>query len=189
MKLICLYKESVGVKPHSAKGFTLLEKTTRSIRSSLTGFTLIEVLIAAAILTIAVAGTMGMYTRSLSLVESDRSFTLAQYEVRRQLEEVLSNDYVTIRTTWTNAGAIRETPFNLLNASLNGRGVIYAEEMPGAADGLIRIKIAVSYLDRSRLVGEDANLNGKLDGGEDANANAELDSPCQMETTVPMREM
>ena len=39
----------------------------------------------------------------------------------------------------------------------------------------------------NRVIGEDKNLNGTLDGGEDSNANGRLDSPGQILTLMAQR--
>jgi len=147
-----------------------------------TGFTLIEVLIATAILVTAILSTLSLLTHSLSLAEGDREIAVIQYETEREMERICALDYTTIRDTYTNAGALRQTSIANITNNLDRSGTVYAQEL--AVDGLIRIKVVVCHRQKNHAIGEDANFNGILDGGEDANGNGELDSPCQIETVV-----
>lgn len=154
------------------------------------GFTLIEVLIATAILVTAILSTLSLLTHSLSLAQGDRELAVVQYEAEREMERICALDYLTIRNgdatvgipAYTNNGALRQTSIANITNNLDRSGTVYAQEL--AVDGLIRIKVVVCYLQKNRPIGEDANFNGVLDGGEDANGNGELDSPCQIETVV-----
>ncbi len=140
------------------------------------GFTLVEVLITTLFLSIALLSTLGLFAYSLTSAETNRNSTAAQYEVEGKIEEVCAGDYSAIKTTYTNAGAIKSTVFNLIN-NLTGRGVVIAQELAGATNGLMRVKVAVSYRQGQRVIGEDTNLNGVLDAGEDLNGYNEIDSP------------
>ena len=166
------------------------------------GFTIVEVMVATLILTLAVLSMLGLFTRSMALVESQGSSVKAQFEMERQMEEILSMEYTSPTTgdgvleVYTNDGAWQETPFALEAPELVGSGTVYANELPGMADPLnrmMRIKVVVCYQHRNTIIGEDDGsgggnaLNGVLDGTEDANGNNELDSPCQIETAVVNR--
>ena len=150
------------------------------------GFTLIEVVIATVILVTVSVSTLGLFVCSLSTTDEDRSRTIAQYELERQMEQIYARDYLDIKTTFTNAGALRETQFPTI-IGLAGTGTVYAQEL--AVDELLRIKVVVCYRQRNRIIGEDTNLDGMLAPAEDTNANGELDSPCQIETVVVNREL
>jgi len=159
------------------------------------GFTLIEVLIATAILTFAILSTLGVFGYLLSLAEGDREFLVQQYAAENQMEQIRAMDYLIIRNggivngavvpAYTNNGAPKATIMGITN-NLDQSGVIYGQEL--AANGLIRIKIVVCYRQRNRIIGEDANFNGALDAAEDANGNGELDSPCQIESVIVNRD-
>jgi len=148
------------------------------------GFTLIEVLITSAIMVVALVSTLGLFGYLLSAAGGDRSFTIAEYEAERQMETILAIPYSDAKTTYTNNGALKVPPFTFDITGLSGKGVVYANELPGTAGGLMRVKVVVCYRDKDRVIGEDTNFNGILDGGEDANGNGELDSPCQIETVL-----
>ena len=153
------------------------------------GFTLIEVMIAAVILAVAVLSMLGLFTRSLALAESMRHLTIAQFEVKQMMEHMCTPSYQGIRDVYTNNGFRKETPFNIVG--LTGKGTVYVNELAGGAYGLRRIKVVVCYRSKGGIVGEDNGsgtggiaLDGIVNGLEDANRNGELDSPCQMETVV-----
>ncbi len=151
------------------------------------GFTLAEIMIATIVLVVALVSTLGLLNHSLSLPENAGDSTIAMHEAEAKMEEICLDDYLTIRAAYTNGGALLETPFVI--SGLNGMGAIYAKELAGATDGLMRIKVVVCYQEKNRLVGEDLDLDGILDQGEDTMlTNGELDSPCQLETVVVNKE-
>lgn len=147
------------------------------------GFTLLEVMVTTLVLVVAIATSLSIFTYSLALTESVKQLTNAQYQVERQVEQIRAMDYLDVRNNFTNNGALRSTVMAITN-NQNLSGTIYANELPGAANNLLRVKVVVCYAQRKRIMGEDANFNGVLDAGEDANGNGELDSPCQLETVV-----
>jgi Tfp pilus assembly protein PilV len=177
-------------------GFTPLEiqKSKTKLRLpkgnlSLTGFTLMEVIIAAVILTLTILTSASIFIHLLSLVEEYRDpdtliFAPQQYAAQEEMENISGMNYIDIKNNYTNNGALKRTSMSITN-NLNRSGIIYAQEL--ATDGLLRIKVVVCYLQRNRIIGEDANFNGVLDMAEDANGNGELDSPCQIETVVANR--
>ncbi len=154
---------------------------------NISGFTLIEILMASVIMIVALVSTLSFFAYSLSGAGGDKSLAIAEYEAERQMEVICAMDYSTVKATFTNNGAKKGTPFNL-TGNLTGMGTVYAEELLNATNGLMRVKVVVCYQDKDRTVGEDANFNGTLDGGEDANGNGELDSPCQIETVLVNKE-
>lgn len=162
--------------------YTSYRKERQEEMKKTSGFTLIEVLIATMFLMVALLSTLGLLAHSLSLIEGNKSFLIAQYEAKRQMEGICANDYTYIKDTYTNAGALKQTPFTI--AGLTGKGTVYANELAQAAEGLMRIKVVVCYQQRLRIIGEDSDLDGILGAGEDVNSNGELDSPCQIETVV-----
>ena len=153
------------------------------------GFTLVEVMISTAILVVALVSTLEMFVYSLAMAGGDRDLAITQSQAAQQMEQLYSLEYDILRSTYTNAGALKETPFDIrdINGKVISRmkGSIYAEELSGAAYGLMRVKAVVGYRqNNNRIIGEDTNLNGRLDVGEDKNGNGELDSPCEIETVI-----
>ena len=83
----------------------------------------------------------------------------------------------------TNKSAIH----NKMEFPNNFEGSVFVElnEVPGSHNNLLSVRVAVCYRAGSGIVvGEDQNLNGKIDGGEDANGNGKLDSPVVFETAI-----
>jgi Tfp pilus assembly protein PilE len=158
----------------------LLEKKMKHIR----GLTLIEILIATVVLVVALLSTLGLLSHSLSLPEGNRDSTIALHEAEAMMEHICADDYLTIRATYAT---VAQTPFAIAN--LTGMGTVYANELSGATNGLMRVKVVVCYQHKNRIIGEDADFDGILDAGEDTIlANGELDSPCQLETVIVNRE-
>ncbi len=91
---------------------------------------------------------------------------------------------------------IRNVPFNDIVSVYNGqnftidgltnRGVDHMGTISIMVmdPDVLRVKIAVCWKQRTRVIGEDQNLNGVLEGPEDINGNGEIDSPCMMAGAV-----
>ncbi|MCM8800571.1 MAG: prepilin-type N-terminal cleavage/methylation domain-containing protein [Candidatus Omnitrophica bacterium] len=159
------------------------------------GFTLVEVLVAGSLLAVATLGALSLFGYFLSSSEFSNNLTCALYEAHQQMENLSRFAYTVIRDggteggvslpAYTNNGQKRETPFILTN--LNGSGTVYAEELPPTPRTLMRIKLVVCFRQGQRVIGEDSNLNGRLDAGEDVNGNGELDSPISIEKVIVNR--
>jgi prepilin-type N-terminal cleavage/methylation domain-containing protein len=148
------------------------------------GLTLIEVLIATVVLVVALLSTLGLLSHSLSLPQGNKDSTIALHEAEAMMEQICADDYLTIRQRYAT---VAQTPFTIAN--LTGMGTVYANELPGAINGLMRVKVVVCYRHKNRIIGEDADLDGILDTGEDTIlTNGELDSPCQLETVIVNKE-
>jgi prepilin-type N-terminal cleavage/methylation domain-containing protein len=130
------------------------------------GFSLMELMIATAIFTIACIGLLGVFTGCFILNEMSRNLTLAINGAEKEMER------------------IRNLPFNQISAQ---DGNIF--EIAGIADedsegmvsvddsnpNLLVVTVSVSWRQSNgRVVGGDKNLNGVLDTGET------LDSPAQL---------
>ncbi len=142
------------------------------------GFTLIEILFAAAIFAASLCGILLTYANMFVLTDMSRGFTLATNAVQAQMEQVK-------RTGYDNILAFNGTQFDL-----NGFAASDSEAIIEAADqtysDLRRVRIVASFRVRGRVIGEDANLNGILDvgAGEDTNGNLRLDSPVELVTLI-----
>jgi len=76
-------------------GFTPLEKTTRK-RSSLTGFTLLELMLAMAILIVAILGLLAVLIHSILMNESNNNLVTAVNDAQYVLEQIKALAYVDI---------------------------------------------------------------------------------------------
>lgn len=134
------------------------------------GYTLVEILVAAFILVIAVTAILVSYIRCLELNEVSRNSSVGIRAARSKMEEIKSTAFSQIKAGYHGAS------FNV--AGLNGKGVSYVIDTDPT---ILEIWVSVSWQQKSgRVYGEDNNLNGQINAGEDANANGRLDSPVQI---------
>ena len=144
------------------------------------GLTLLEVMIATAILVIAISGLLATFTGLFSLNENARNLSLAIISAQDKMEE------------------IRESNFNNIYNTYNNASFDVAGFDPGEAKGsisidnsdpdLLEVYASVSWRERSnRIIGEDVNLNGSLDAGEDLNTDNRLNSPAEIASLMGNR--
>ena len=147
------------------------------------GFSLIEVIVTVGILVIVLTNLLGLFIYCSTLAQTSGNMTLAVREAQGKLDEMRDHSYGLITTDYGAGG----TPGNIFSLNqLNGKGVIYFESPPNPE--LLQIKVVVSWKNKdTRVIGEDANLNGILDAGEDKNANSELDSIVSLTTMIARR--
>ena len=137
-------------------------------------FTLVELMIAVAVFLLAFIGILISYLTCLDLNEMSRNTSMAVHACKARLE------------------AIQNTPFNQMKATYNGstftvsglagRGVSYVDDTNAR---LLQITVSVAWKQPTgRIIGEDIDLDGQLDGGEDKNGNGMLDSPVKIVTSI-----
>ncbi len=176
-----------------------------------TGFTLVEVMIAAAVSVVVLLGLLGSYVGCFNLNESAKNLTIAMNGAQEKLEEIrnhCSDHFGTMVADYSPGGLIGDTftisPGTWLAAG-NQSAVVYILDPqtgailntgPAANPGLdlYEIRIVVCWRQRGgRTVGEDNGrgggiaLNGICDGAEDTNGNNILDSPAQIATLITER--
>jgi hypothetical protein len=143
----------------------------------LKSLTLIETVIASAILLVCLAAFLSNFLMLFILMDLSRDITLAKNAVQAQMEEMHRIDF-------GNLLAQNGTTFNLPGfLAARGIGKIEVNSVSGHPD-LREVRIIASFRSRSRAIGEDINFNGQLDTGEDANNNGRLDSPVEMVTLI-----
>ncbi|MBU3933384.1 MAG: prepilin-type N-terminal cleavage/methylation domain-containing protein [Candidatus Omnitrophica bacterium] len=145
------------------------------------GFTLLEVMIAAAVLVVALLGLLGVFTNCFGLNETARNLTIAINGAQERLEQIRNADFGTIIANYNG-------PFNV--SGLDGIGRVDATYVAGSNNNLIDTRVVICWRQgRNRIIGEDINLNGNLDAGEDVNpTNGSLDSPAQLVTLITEKE-
>lgn len=112
------------------------------------GFTLSELLLAAAILVFVLAGLLALFTNCLISNETNRNFTLAYSAIQAKMEEIKD-------TSFDNLDAYNGTSFDLDGfPSGNGKGKI---GVSNEATDLKRIRIVACFKVRNRLIGNDIN--------------------------------
>lgn len=137
-------------------------------------FSLPELLIATLIFTFTFAGVILVFIRCIELAEMARNSSAAVNACKSQIASIENTDFVDILTDYNN------TTFT--TAGVNGIGVTYVSSVSA---NLLRVTAVFCWREKNgRLMGEDANLNGALNGGEDANSNGVLDSPVELTTYV-----
>jgi prepilin-type N-terminal cleavage/methylation domain-containing protein len=143
-------------------------------RAANVGFTLIEVLLAATIMALCLSGLLLTYINLFILTDLARDFTLAANGLQLEMEKLKV-------VSWDNLAAANGTYFNISGFNTSqSRGVI--EITNTSYSDLKEARLIFSFSDRGRLIGEDANFNGRLDLGEDQNDNDRLDSPAELVT-------
>ncbi len=147
------------------------------------GFTLLELMTAAGIIIIALSGLLFLFVKINALNERANSLSLATASIQNKMEEIRRTDFAAISTTFDN------TPFVPSGFSAgNAMGSISVEEAIDGDATLLRVFLSVSWRESSnRIIGEDADLDGHLDGGEDTNTDGELSSPAQIITLMANR--
>jgi len=143
-------------------------------------FSLIELMIASAILMFIMIGMLSTYIACFELNEFSRSLTLVNNGLQAKME------------------TLRETPFDSLlsldgtNFSISGfsttdaKGVI--DVYYTTYSDLIYVRLVGCWRQKSgRVIGEDKNLNGSLDSGED-DGDGVLESPAEIITLISTAE-
>ena len=157
-------------------------KRTGALRRSITGFTLIEVALALAILAVTLSGLLLTYVSMFVLTDMQRDHALASNALLARLEEIRAMDFNDISTA---AGAFNLTDYGFpANQSSRGR-VDVVTSFSGYPATLTKVRLVASYATRlNRSVGEDRNYNGALDSGEDVNNNSRLDSAAEVVSLI-----
>lgn len=150
------------------------------MRLSDRGFTLIEVMIAAAILAIVICGILATYISCFELISTSRNFTFAVNAAQRKIEEIRDYNFSQIYPDYNNQS------FTVGEMSAgDSLGIVYVDD---ASPDLLEVTISVCWRQRqNRIIGEDLNLDGVLGPGEDANGNNMIDSPVQLVTLITER--
>ena len=138
------------------------------------GFTVVEVMIATLILVPLFAIGMMVFVKCMDLSDMSKNSSLAVWGVKKRIASIENTAYNQIFNTYNN------TTFTL--NGLTGIGKTYIDN--SSADHLI-VTVLFCWKERNgRVIGEDKNLNGVLNGGEDTNGNGKLDSMVQLSTQI-----
>lgn len=144
------------------------------------GFTLLELMVTAAVLVIAITGLLALFTGLSSLNENSKNISLAMTACQDKMEEIRDSDFSTLYTIYNGANF---NPAGFPAADAKGNVSII-----NTNPDLLEICISVSWRERSnRIIGEDVNLNGSFDAGEDSNGDNRLSSPAEIVTLIGER--
>lgn len=158
------------------------------MESSNKGFTLLELMLAVAILLIALGGFLFAYITCIALSLTAKNTTVALSGANAKIEEIKNSQFDILVANYSPGG----TPGNsfLINNWLNAidqRGTV---EIVAANSSLTlyEVRVTVSWREKGgRILGEDKDLDSVLDSGEDTNGNNQLDSPVKIVTLISRR--
>lgn len=107
------------------------------------GFTLVELLLAATILVVALSGVLLMFNYCHQFIEQSVHFVNATIAAYSQLEVIRSSEYAQIVTFYTanNTFAVPDL--------VNGAGTVTVAYEPGFATQLIRATVNVAWQERT----------------------------------------
>ncbi len=138
------------------------------------GFTLVELLISAAILTFVLCGILITYSSCITLVKTSKNINSATNAAQAKIEEIRAYSFDDIVADYNSETyAVDDIPGSVL--------VIYADD---ANTELLKVTISVCWRQGNRVIGEDIDLDGVLDAGEDANGNGIIDSAVTLVTLI-----
>lgn len=143
------------------------------------GFTLLELMIGAAVLITALAGLIAAFSGCFTLNETARNTTIAINGAQDRIEWIRN-------ITFDQISNQDGTNFEINGLSDgDSEGIV---EVDSSNPDLYRITVTISWRQKGgRIFGEDANLNGVFEAGEDVNENGRLDSPVQLVTLITRR--
>lgn len=154
-----------------------IKSSGQTLHSRCAGFTFVELLLAVSILAVIVVGIEEMFIMASVLGDISTNTSKAIVEARNKLQEIQNTNFDQIVTKYSQGGDIGNT-FDLIN--LRGKGVVTIDQ---TNPELLIITIDISFMNKNnRVVGEDQNLDGILEGGEDINGNNKLDSVATLTT-------
>ncbi len=145
----------------------------------ISGFTLLELMIGAAVLIEALVGLIAAYTGCFTLNEEARNLTIAINGAQDKMEEIRN-------LSFNQIAAQDGTNFEIDGLSdTDSEGIV---EVDSSNPDLLVVIVSICWRQKGgRIIGEDSNLNGDLDAGEDANGNNQLDSPVRLVTLMARR--
>ncbi len=151
------------------------------------GFSLYELLLAACILAVTLATLLGLYLTCLELNEINRKKTLAISDLKSKMEEIKNTPFANLSTT-SSGGTFNNTETFQLASFPAGEAIgrIEIQYVLGDSFGYLMksVRLVASFRAGRRVIGEDKNLNGALDGGEDTSGNSLLNGPVELETYI-----
>lgn len=131
-------------------------------------------MIATLIFAFTFAGTILVFFRCIELSEMARNSSAAVNACKNRIASIEDTAFDQVLGTYNN------TTFTA--PGVNGTGVTYVTSVDV---DLLQVTLVFCWREKNgRIMGEDTNINGVLNGGEDANGNGVLDSPVELTTYV-----
>ncbi len=140
------------------------------------GFSLVEVILATAILASALVGILGTYVTCLVLMTTSQNVNAATNAAQGIIEEIRSTPFTQVVDDYNGmVFTVNDIPFSAR--------VVYVDDSVNAE--FLDVTVSICWRQGNRIIGEDTNLNGVLDAGEDTiEANGIIDSTVQLKTRV-----
>ncbi|MDD5450067.1 MAG: hypothetical protein PHO42_05670 [Candidatus Omnitrophica bacterium] len=136
-------------------------------------------MLAAFILLSVILSIIAAYMTAFDLVYTSRNMTFAVNSAKAKMEEIRDYNFYNIYADYNNQTfTTAELPAG------KNIGIIYVDN---SDPDMLMVTISICWAQGSRVIGEDQNLNGVLDGGEDANNNTIIDSPAQLVSLIVAR--
>ena len=153
-------------------------------RTTQAGFTMIELVIIAGILSLTIVGMVRLFIFTSVGAQLAGNKTQAISEAEKKLAEIRNYSFDDISTDYESGGTMGNT-FNPSHFDGPAKGVVYIDDTNAE---LLIIDTVVCWEDKyGRIIGEDINLNGTLDTGEDLNSNGKIDSIVELSTMLTRR--
>lgn len=151
-------------------------------KSSQAGLSLAELLVTTSILVTVIVIMLQLFIYNSVLAELSGNIGFALSEAQTKMEEIKNSSFALITTDYVSGG----TPGNTFNLSQGqGKGVIYIDSTNA---NLYTVSVVVCWRNKDgRVIGEDTDLDGVLDGGEDLNSNSKIDSKVNLTLQIARR--
>ncbi|HTZ11631.1 MAG TPA: hypothetical protein VMD04_04575 [Candidatus Margulisiibacteriota bacterium] len=146
--------------------------------SSKKSFTLMEMLLAVAILAYILCGMLAMYISCFDLISTSRNMSIATNAAEGLMEQIRSYNFTQIASDYD------QLTFTVNGLPAQNMGVVYVND---TNPELLQVTISVCWRQKGRIIGEDTNLNGVLNGAEDVNGNNIIDSPVELVSLIVNR--
>ncbi len=141
------------------------------------GLTLMEIMVTFAILAFVLSGLLALYLNIFLLGDISRQTILASNAAEAEMEVIKNINYDNLLAFNGNTFNVAGFPAGEAIGVINVTNTVYSD--------LLRVRVVVSFRQKGqRIIGEDRNLNGVLDGGEDSNGNGQIDSPIEVITLI-----
>lgn len=159
-----------------------------------TGLTLIEVLIASVILTMALGGILAFTAQYLKSLDTTRNFSIAINAAQERMEKIKSkvspsDTAETGAKVFTNMPLYHNLAFDVyandkITPLANFKGISYVTAISGTPMTMYRVKVVVWWKEvNGRVFGEDQNFDGSVSGEDTwtSPANGQIDSPVSIQ--------
>jgi len=145
--------------------------------SKKTGLTLVEILIASVILTVALGGILTFTAQYLKGLDSTRNFSIAINAAQERMERIKAQTSTTSDSqklgSFDQLTLYNNLPFNVYaedgtTVLTNFKGISYVTTAMTSPVTMYRVKVVVWWKENDgRIMGEDKDFDGTLDTGED----------------------